>query len=332
MLSNTESKKHAWQQALSDLITDPKELWDILDLDPALLDDAYQVVRQFPLKVPRSFVARMEKGNPHDPLLKQVLPLGAELDVISGFSLHPLQEINANPVPGVLHKYHGRVLVMLTAACAIHCRYCFRRHFPYEENISGRSGWEKIFAYLKQDPGISEVILSGGDPLSVSDHLLKSFTDELVQIPHIKRLRIHTRLAVVIPERITEQFVSWLNDLPLKSVLVTHINHANEINFEVKQALERLRSIGVTLLNQSVLLKEINDNVQTLAILSETLFASGVLPYYLHILDKVQGAAHFDIPLSCAKALHTELSYQLPGYLLPKLVYEQSGKLAKNIL
>lgn len=325
-------QQHTWQDALSNLVTDPGELLKLLELDDSLLNAAYAAARLFPLRVPRGFVARMQKGNVNDPLLKQVLPLGAELHEATGYQTDPLQELSANPVPGLLHKYHGRVLVTLTSACAVHCRYCFRRHFPYAENNPGTAGWEKIFAYIKQNDSISEVILSGGDPLSVSDKLLTRFTDQLIQIPHVKRLRIHTRLPVVLPERVTETFIQWLSTLPFNTVMVIHMNHPNELNSDVRHALLALRSAGIPLLNQAVLLKGVNDDADVLVALSDTLFAAGVLPYYLHVLDKVQGAAHFDIALEAAQQLHATLTQVLPGYLVPKLVCEEAGALSKTVL
>lgn len=324
--------KQFWQEALSNLITDPKELLSQLALDPQLLEAAYKAALIFPLKATHSFVGRMERGNPNDPLLRQVLPLGIELMEQSGYGVDPLHEVNVNPVPGLLHKYHGRVLVTLTSACAIHCRYCFRRHFPYTENNPGRSGWEKIVTYIKQNVSIKEVILSGGDPLSTSDTLLKQFSDLLNTLPHVNILRIHTRLPIVLPQRITDDFLRWITQLKQKPVIVLHTNHPNEINSEVCHALTRLHQTGAHLLNQSVLLKGINDDVSTLTRLSERLFAQNVLPYYLHVLDKIQGAAHFDLPLAVAKKIHADLSTQLPGYLLPRLVCEESGLSAKTLL
>jgi len=324
--------KQRWQEALSDLITDPRELFKLLDLDPALLDASFAAAREFPLKVPRNFVARIQKGNIHDPLLRQILPLGAELNKTLGYEADPLHEANVNPIPGLLHKYYGRVLVTLTSACAVHCRYCFRRYFPYDENNPGTSGWEKIFSYLKFNTSINEVILSGGDPLAVSDKLLASFVTQLSLISNIKRLRFHTRLPIVMPERITDEFVNWLSQIKMDVIIVVHANHPNEINNEVKKSFLKLRDAKIVLLNQSVLLKNLNDDVDTLKELSETLFSAGVLPYYLHILDKVQGAAHFDIPLEKAFALHAELSKCLSGYLVPKLVCEEPGAPAKTLL
>ncbi len=329
---NKLKNKQSWQEALSDLVTDPQELFTLLDLDAGWLKAATAAAQQFPLKVPRSFIARCKKGDPDDPLLKQVLPLGAELITTPGYSTDPLQEANANPIPGLLHKYHGRVLVTLTSACAVHCRYCFRRHFPYEDNNPGKTGWEKIFTYIKENATISEVILSGGDPLAVSDKLLASFSAQLSQIAHVKRLRIHTRLPIVLPERITHEFIEWLAHLPLTPVIVVHANHPREMNEDVTHALRRLRNIGLSLLNQTVLLKGVNDNTTTLIALSEALFAAGVLPYYLHVLDKVQGAAHFDLEMDRACELHMELSKYLPGYLVPKLVCEVPGEPSKTLV
>lgn len=324
--------KTTWQEALSTLITDPQELLQLLALDMSLLSEAVAAANVFPLKVPRGYAARMQKGNPQDPLLRQVLPLGLELQMAEGYSADPLQEDKANPIPGLLHKYHGRVLVTLTSACAVHCRYCFRRYFPYENNNPGRLGWEKIVDYIQQNSTITEVILSGGDPLSVSDKLLTMFTDQLAVIPHLKRLRIHTRLPVVLPERITHDFIAWAKSLPWPLIIVIHSNHPQEINGEVREALQMLREANITLLNQTVLLRGINDDAAILAELSETLFEAGVLPYYLHVLDKVQGAAHFDLPATRAFELYTELQNILPGYLVPRLVSEQPGELSKTIL
>ena len=315
-----------------DLITDPEELLTQLNLDLNFLPAAKAAARVFPLRVPRGFVARMERGNVHDPLLRQVLPLGAELEPVAGYSKDALLESNANPIPGLLHKYSGRVLVTLTSACAVHCRYCFRRFFPYDDNNPGRAGWEKIIGYLQSDQSINEVILSGGDPLSVSDSLLSAFTDRLSAVPHVKRLRIHTRLPVMLPERITEGFMSWAKALPMPLVMVLHVNHAREINADVVSMLRQLRAAGVMLLNQSVILRGVNDDAHILAELSEALFAAGVLPYYLHTLDKVEGAAHFDVSLDTVCTIHAALNKMLPGFLVPRLVCETPGELSKTLI
>ncbi len=323
----------SWQEALSKLITDPKELFSLLGIDDEhLLKAAYQTIKIFPLKVTHSFAARIEKKNLHDPLLRQVLPIDIELQDIAGYKKDPLSETNSNPIPGLLHKYHGRVLVTLTSACAIHCRYCFRRHFPYAENNPGRLGWEKIFAYIRNDSTISEVILSGGDPLAVSDKALKLFCDEIEKIPHVKHLRIHTRMPIVLPQRITNEFIHWAMQSSLQIIIVIHANHPREINDEVKNVLLELKAANVVLLNQSVLLKGVNDDVSVLTELSQVLFSAGVLPYYLHVLDKVQGAAHFDIARDRAEMLYAQLAAHLPGYLLPRFVCEEPGKQSKTVL
>ena len=323
------NKANAWQTSLSQAISDPQELLALLELDPALLPAATDASKLFALKVPREFVARMEKGNINDPLLKQVLPLGAELIETPGYHQDPLQEAEVNPVPGLLHKYQGRVLLTLVGTCGINCRFCFRRHFPYGDNNPGTEGWERALNYIAKDTTIDEVILSGGDPLVASDKTLRHFSEKLDAIPHVKRLRIHSRMPIVLPERITPEFIQWLAELKQKPVLVTHSNHPQEINQAVIDAMRQLTAAGVVLLNQTVLLKDVNDNADTLVALSESLFAAGIQPYYLHVLDKVQGAAHFDLALQRAQALHWELSQRLSGYLVPKLVYEKPGAPAK---
>jgi EF-P beta-lysylation protein EpmB len=319
-----------WQQALSSAITDPEELINLLELDYAFLEPAKKATALFPLKIPRAFLSRIKKGNPYDPLLLQFLPLGLELEDHSGFTKDPLNELAVNPEKGLLHKYRGRVLLTLTSVCGVNCRFCFRRHFPYEDNNPGTTGWEKTLEYIAKDKSISEVILSGGDPLVASDNLLNQFSKKLALIPHIKRLRIHSRMPIVLPERICDEFLQWIKESPLKIILVTHSNHPNEINEDVKMAMQKLQEAKVTLLNQSVLLKKINDDAKTLIHLSEALFEAGILPYYLHVLDKVQGSAHFDMAREKAFTLHQEMSACLPGFLVPKLVCEQPGAQAKT--
>ena len=325
-------KKQPWQVALSNLVTDPEELLAILSLSRDLLPAARAAAQLFPLKVPRGFVERMQKGNVNDPLLKQVLPMGIETELSPDYSNDPLHESGVNPLPGLLHKYQSRVLITLTSACAIHCRYCFRRHFPYGENNPGRKGIEKIADYIRADESINEVILSGGDPLSVSDTMLQFVSEVLQPIPHIRRLRIHTRLPIVLPERVTDSLLAWLQTIKLKVVMVIHANHPAEINDEIRDVLAKLKHAGVTLLNQTVLLRGINDDAAILSELSETLFATGVLPYYLHVLDKVQGAAHFDLPRETSLSLHAALQKRLPGYLVPRLTVEEPGAFSKTLL
>lgn len=332
VISPNPLNKQAWQNELSRLVTSPQELLSLLQLDSSLLPAALAAALHFPLKVTHSFIERMEKGNVNDPLLKQVLPLGLELSPVPGFGPDPLHERDANPIPGLLHKYKSRVLITLTSACAVHCRYCFRRSFPYADNKTHRAAWPQLFAYIEANPDINEVILSGGDPMTVGDALLQAFSDALNAYPQIKRLRIHTRTLVVLPSRVTPELLAWLSSLQQQPVIVVHVNHPNEINEEVARAMKALQSIGVTLLNQSVLLRGVNDDASVLTALQEKLFSVGVLPYYLHTLDKVHGAAHFDLPLERARALHEHLKQALPGFLVPKLVAERPAELSKTWL
>jgi EF-P beta-lysylation protein EpmB len=318
-----------WQQALAEAISDPAELCRELALDPSAVAAALPAARQFPLRVPRSFVAKMRRGDPRDPLLLQVLPLAAELDVVEGYGCDPVGDLASRASHGLLHKYSGRALLIATGACAVHCRYCFRRHFPYAEESALSDGWSSALEHLAKDPTVSELILSGGDPLSLSDRRLRQLSDGLKSIPHIRRLRIHTRYPVVLPERIDDGLIEWLRSVDMQKVVVLHANHPREIDGETRDACRHLSETGATLLNQAVLLAGINDDPVTLAELSETLFDARVLPYYLHVLDRVQGAAHFDVPEATALALHTELAARLPGYLVPKLVREIAGAPAK---
>ena len=316
------SDKPAWKEELQQAITNPAELIQLLGLDAGLKSGIEKAGESFSLKVPRPFVSRMVKGDPNDPLLRQVLPAPAEMIINPGYSLDPLSEQHLSPSAGIIQKYHGRVLLMVSGYCAVHCRYCFRRHFPYQENRLNRQQWRQIIADIAADSTISEVIYSGGDPLAVSDNQLAWLTQSIAEIPHIKRLRIHTRLPVVIPSRIDSHFIDWLTGTRLKIVVVLHINHANEIDHQLAAAVTKLRQANIILLNQTVLLKGINDNANCLTELSEALFSAGIMPYYLHLLDKVEGAEHFDIEESSAKAIYRQLLSQLPGYLTPKMVRE----------
>ncbi len=322
-----------WQDELNNLIRDPAELLELLELDPQLLlEGALGGAEQFPLRVPRPYANRIEKGNPHDPLLRQVLPLGEELLAAPGYSCDPLEEADSNPCPGLIHKYRSRVLFIVSSNCAINCRYCFRRHFPYAENAPSRSQWQQALDYISADPSINEVIYSGGDPLAVADKQLAWLTQQIAQIPHITRLRIHTRLPIVVPSRLNAQCLDWLTDHRLQTVMVLHANHPNEIDSEVSRALQPLKQAGITLLNQAVLLKGVNDRAETLIELSETLFSNGIMPYYLHQLDKVAGAQHFAVGEQEALALQQQLLAALPGYLVPKLVREIAGRPSKTPL
>lgn len=325
-------RRKNWQILLKEVISDPAELLERLALSANLLPAAQRAAQSFPLRVPAGFVARMQKSNPRDPLLRQVLPLAEEEVAVSGFSHDPLKEQFAKPFPGLLHKYAGRVLLTLSGACAVNCRYCFRRHFPYPKNIPAGEVWQSVLAYIAADSSLVEVILSGGDPLLANDDYLKKCIEDLAAIPHLKILRIHSRLPIVLPERITTDFLDILSATRLQAVMVTHSNHANELDDSVRRAMDRLRERNITLLNQAVLLKGVNDTVEALSHLSYRLFELGILPYYLHLLDKVQGAAHFAVDEAQAKQLGIALREMLPGYLVPRLVYEQGGAKSKLAL
>ncbi|HRG14398.1 MAG TPA: EF-P beta-lysylation protein EpmB [Pseudomonadota bacterium] len=320
-----------WQQLWRDAVTDPAELLDLLGLarlKSRLAGDGLA----FPLRVPRGYVARMRRGDAHDPLLRQVLPMDDEDRFAPGFTLDAVGDLAAREAPGVLHKYAGRALLITTGSCAIHCRYCFRRHFPYAEELAARGQWRYAVAAIAADASIHEVLLSGGDPWSLSTAKLRELTDQLRTIPHLKRLRIHTRLPIVLPERVDPELCDWLLGLPWPVAVVVHANHAGEIDRDVAAALGRLRGCGASLLNQAVLLAGINDSVEAQADLSEALFASGVLPYYLHLLDRVQGAAHFEVEEIAAKAIVAAMRARLPGYLVPRLARETAGESSKTLV
>jgi len=323
----------SWQHQLADSITQPTELLKALDLPSELLKPAEEAKALFPLRVTRSYLQRMEKANPSDPLLLQVLPQLAEtLPQPAQYGCDPLNEMEAMPVPGLLHKYHGRLLLICTEACAIHCRYCFRREFPYRDSQAGRDHWADCMDYIRNDTSIEEVILSGGDPLTLSNQKLADLVGKIETIPQVTTLRIHTRLPIVLPARIDTAFLTWIKQTRLKIVLVVHSNHPHEIDAEVGEALTRLYQAEVLLLNQTVLLKNINDNTEILSRLNKVLFTWQVVPYYLHLMDKVIGAAHFEIPRQNALEIYDRLSSISPGYLLPRLVTEIPGLDSKTIV
>lgn len=321
-----------WQQLWRDALRDPRELLATLRLDAQALGVSEQAATHFALRVPRGFVARMRHGDPHDPLLRQVLPLDAELRRVPGFALDAVGDAAAKKADGVIQKYRGRALLVATGSCAVHCRYCFRRHFPYAEETAARDGWRTALAAIAADPDIDEVILSGGDPLSLATPKLAELTDALATLPHLKRLRIHSRLPVVLPERVDAPLLAWLRALPWPLAFVIHANHANEFDADVDAALAQLRAAGAQVLNQAVLLRGVNDSVEALAALSERSFAAGALPYYLHQLDRVEGVAHFEVDDATARALHQALAARLSGYLVPKLVRELPGDTGKRPL
>ncbi|RKR53720.1 L-lysine 2,3-aminomutase [Yokenella regensburgei] len=328
---NTPSRED-WLVQLADVLTEPDELLRLLNIDAdENLLAGREAKRLFPLRVPRAFVARMEKGNPNDPLLRQVLTSQEEFIAAPGFSTDPLEEQHS-VVPGLLHKYRNRALLLVKGGCAVNCRYCFRRHFPYSENQGNKRNWQSAMEYVRAHPELDEIIFSGGDPLMAKDHELDWLISELESIEHVKRLRIHSRLPIVIPARITDTLASRFARSRLQILLVNHINHANEIDEDFRNAMQRLRQANVTLLNQSVLLRGVNDNAQTLADLSNALFDAGVMPYYLHVLDKVQGAAHFLVSDDEARTIVRELLTLISGYLVPRLAREIGGEPSKTPL
>jgi EF-P beta-lysylation protein EpmB len=322
----------SWQQQLKDAFKNIDILCRYLQIAPNDLPVSLEAAQSFPLKVPLSFAASMEKGNPNDPLLRQVLPVNDELLTYPGFTNDPVGDLQAAATTGVLHKYHGRALFITTGSCAINCRYCFRRNFPYSELQVTKQTENSAIQFIRDDASLSEVILSGGDPLLLSDIRLRELIKQLGTIDHVKRIRIHSRLPIVLPARITDEFIETLTRCPAKIVLVVHCNHANEINDRVIAGLRRFKKSGITLFNQAVLLKGVNDDAEVLCNLSEKLFDQDVIPYYLHLLDKATGTGHFEVSEPEALALIAQVQASLPGYLVPKLVRERAGALSKEAL
>lgn len=319
-----------WQHELRNAFSRPADLLEFLQLDPTLPALRQAELKEFPLRVPRGFAERMRKGDPHDPLFLQVWPGTREAEEAPGFTLDAVGDLLKAKPGGLIHKYHGRALVITTGACAIHCRYCFRKHFPYSDSLATRDHWQGALEQLSQDTSIEEVILSGGDPLSLSDDKLAEFAQALDDIPHLRRLRIHTRQPIVLPSRVDEKLLGWLGQGRLTKLMVLHVNHPNELDQPVKAALAAIRNLGINLLNQAVLLRNVNDSVETLAQLSEKLIDFGVLPYYLHLLDRVKSAAHFEVQEREGLMLMHELSSRLPGYLVPRLAREEAGMPSKT--
>lgn len=326
-LASVESD--SWQSLLASSITDPRILLERLHLDPALLGPALAASADFKLRVPEPYLARMQPGDAHDPLLRQVLPIGEELLAQPGYEIDPLGEQQTNARPGIIHKYHGRLLLIVSGGCAINCRYCFRRHFPYADNNLSTEQWQQALDYIRQDDSLSEVIYSGGDPLAANDRRLAWLTREIAAIPHIRRLRVHTRLPVVIPQRVTGGLIDALCGTRLPVTMVLHCNHVNEIDGHLGKAIVQLRRAGITLLNQAVLLKGVNDQLDQQLALSQALGDHGVLPYYLHVLDHVKGAQHFHVDDQRAQQLVGQMLSRLPGFLVPRLVREVAGKTSK---
>jgi len=337
MITATSPTRHpiplsSWQRDFAEAVTDPAELLALLGLGDEWLAPARAAAKLFPLRVPRSFVARMRHRDANDPLLRQVLPLAEELDEVTGFMTDPNQESDYRLAPGLLRKYSSRALLIATEACTMHCRYCFRREFPYDEQQGETGRWNEAVAAIAADRSITELILSGGDPLSVSNARLRALSSALENVTHLESLRLHTRNAIALPSRIDQGFIEWLRALRWRVTIVLHVNHPNEIAADALDALERLRGTGALLLNQSTLLRGVNDDVQILTELSRRLHRHGVLPYYLHLLDRVRGSAHFEVADATAIALIKTLAQQLPGYLVPKLVREVAGAEAKTVI
>lgn len=329
IVQNLIPEQASWQKELAQAFTEPAKLLQYLAIEPAQFESSFAARKLFPLRVPLPFVNRMEPGNPRDPLLLQVMTASEEFHQPPGYSADPLAE-QSTPLPGLLHKYANRVLLMVRTGCAVNCRYCFRRHFPYQDNSPNKLGFKDVAQYIAQRPQINEIILSGGDPLMANDRQLASLFKLLEPIKHLTRVRIHTRLPVVIPTRVTNQFIELCRHSRFNILMVLHINHGNEIDNGVAQMATRLKQAGITLLNQAVLLKGINDCATTQIELSERLFNAGIMPYYLHLLDKVAGASHFDSDEAAAIAMMRQLYQQLPGFLVPKLVREIGGEAHKT--
>ena len=329
-VNNTDAMP-SWQKELANAVKNPLQLLKLLDISPESADLSEFARKNFPMLVPMPFIKKMKLGDIYDPLLQQVLPIGNEEKIADGYSLDPLGE-HQNGIQGLLHKYKSRVLLILKTGCAVNCRYCFRRHFPYQDNNLNKQQFTEVLNYLKQHPEVNEVIMSGGDPLMSKDDFLQFIVSELDKLPQLKRLRFHTRLPVVIPQRITDELCQLLQNSRLKVIVVFHINHANEIDTAFKEACNKLHQTGIQMLNQSVLLKGVNDNSGALVALSEALSEVNILPYYLFLLDKVQGAQHFDVKTEQAQRLMQQITAELPGYLVPKLSREIAGEKSKTLI
>ena len=325
---NPPSSGNNWQQILKEAVRDPAELCDLLNL-PQHADSARRAAEKFPVFVPRGFLKKIQPGDSQDPLLRQVLPLEAELQSPPGFSADPVGDQPSALLPGLLQKYGGRVLMVTTGACAVHCRYCFRRDYPYDDSPPAPAVWQRALDRIAEDTSIREVLLSGGDPLTVRDELLADLVKQLSRISHLRRLRIHSRLPIVIPERVTDSLLDWLCSSRLTPIFVVHANHPRELDAEVLVALEHLVKAGIPVLNQAVLLRGVNDRVSTLVDLCEKLIDARVFPYYLHQLDRVSGAAHFEVPVERGLELLGEIRKRLPGYAVPRYVQEKPGQLSK---
>ena len=321
-----------WHRSLAEAIRDPVKLIDQLKLPDTFEEQAIAASELFPLRVPQSFARRMQTGDPNDPLLLQVLPLHAEFESPVEFQLDAVNDQNFRKAPGLLHKYQGRVLLIATGACAVHCRYCFRRHYPYANDPRRIDEWTAAFDAIRADDSIKEVILSGGDPLMLRDDRLRFLIEQIQSIPHVNRLRIHSRLPIVLPDRITSSLIDLLRGSRLTPFFVVHSNHANELVDDCADALRQLATSGISVLNQTVLLRGINDNVDIQANLCERLIDLSVIPYYLHQMDQVIGTSHFIVDEKVGETIVSELRRRLPGYAVPRFVREIPGEPAKTVL
>ena len=329
---DARSEQTQWQRELAQSVRDPAELCRLAGLPSTAAEAAVQAANGLPILVPRPYLARIRSGDIGDPLLLQVLPRSAELAQVSGFTPDPLGEFAVLCSAGLLWKYQNRILILATTSCAVHCRFCFRRHFLFDYHLKSPPKWDEAYCLIAAEPSIHELILSGGDPLMLTDDLLSRIIEKYAQIPHLRRLRIHTRLPVVIPQRVCDELISWIKGTRLSSLVVVHVNHPNEIDAEVADAFARLIDAGIPVLSQGVLLAGINDNLEVLAELYERLIDLRVMPYYLHQLDPVAGAAHFEVPIEKGKELIAQLRKKLPGYAVPRYVRETLGGASKEIL
>lgn len=322
----------SWREEMRRAVRDPVELCRRLDLPEELGQEGREATAGFPLFVPHPFLGRMRQGDATDPLLRQVLPISDELNQSADFMLDPVGDDAATVRPGLIKKYQRRALLILTGACAVHCRYCFRRHFAYGDAPRSVDDWQPVLAAIEADRSIEEVILSGGDPLTLVDTSLADLIHSLAEVSHVRRLRVHTRLPIMIPQRVNDELLAWLCGTRLKPMVVVHANHAAEIDAAVAASFAKLIDAGMVVLNQAVLLRGVNDSVSALEQLSLRLVDLRVMPYYLHQLDRVAGAAHFEVPIPKGKRLIAELRDRLPGYAVPRYVQEIRGEASKHIL
>ena len=328
----TTAESAGWQQEMKAAFRTAEELCQFLHIDPKSAGVSDLAASPFPVFVPHNFALRIHPGDPDDPLLRQVLRIDAEEVSPAEYTTDPIAESHSQIAPGILQKYQGRALMIATGACAVHCRYCFRRHFPYQSAPQGETLWSQSLETIRADSSIQEILLSGGDPLVLSDVLLSQLIGLIEDIPHVRRLRIHTRTPIMIPSRITDELLDRLQHSRLAVWFVVHINHAQELSQEVLDSLDKVIARGIPVLNQAVLLQGVNDSVDVLAELFERLVDAHITPYYLHQLDQVTGASHFEVPIERGKQIMAELRMRLPGYAIPRYVQELPGKLSKTVL